>query len=214
MTLPIIVIGGGGHAGVVIDALRLNKAEILGILGPRLAAEQEQAHGVPLLGDDESLSNHPAGTVMLVNGIGSARSTQLRASIFQRFKALGYDFTKVVHPATTLAADVVLDEGVQVMAGAVVQTGARIGANVLINTCASVDHDCSIGHNVHIAPGVRLSGSVVVEEDVHIGTGATVIQSITIGRATLVGAGTVVTHDLPPNSVVRPPKLVTLSAGQ
>ena len=117
----------------------------------------------------------------LVNGLGSVGNTELRAGIYYKFKKLGYSFCQVIHPTAILAKDCILGEGVQVMAGVVVNTGTRIAADSIINTGAVVDHDCVIGSHVHIAPGATLSGGVHVGDGSHIGTGATVIQGVSIG---------------------------------
>ena len=57
----------------------------------------------------------------------------------------------MVHPAVIISKSAKVAEDTQVMAGAVVQTGAGVGPNSIINTRASVDHDCRIGETVHIA---------------------------------------------------------------
>ena len=90
------------------------------------------------------------------------------------------------------------------MAGCVIQTGTNIGANSIVNTRASIDHDCTIGETVHIAPGVTLSGNVRVGDRTHIGTGAVVIQGIAIDADSLVAAGAVVYRDLPAKSRLIP----------
>ena len=77
--------------------------------------------------------------------------------------------------------------------------GAGIGAGTIVNTRASVDHDCLVGRFVHIAPGATLSGGVRLDDGCHIGVGATVVQNITIGGGALVTAGAVVTSDVKPN---------------
>lgn len=138
----------------------------------------------------------------LVNGLGSVMNTALRADIFNKFKNLGYNFRQVVHPSAIIAKDCILGECVQIMAGAVVNTGTNIAANSIINTGAVVDHECIIGSHVHIAPGVTLSGGVLVGDGSHIGAGATVIQGVSIGRNALIGAGAVVLKDVPPNAKV------------
>lgn len=45
------------------------------------------------------------------------------------------------------------------------------GENAIINTCASIDHDCIIGKHCHIAPGVLMGGGVAVHDDAHIWSG-------------------------------------------
>lgn len=196
MTKPVIVIGGGGHARVVMDALRLRGVSMLGICDPALPRGGTGPFGVAVLGDDAAIAAYPPVQVDLVNGIGSSQSTQSRRQIFDIFSARGYRFAGVVHPAAIVADDVTLDEGAQIMAGAILQSGTAVGRDVIINTGARVDHDCRIGDHVHIAPGATLSGRVMVGAGTHVGVAAAVIQAVTIGRNCLIGAGTVVLRDL------------------
>lgn len=182
---------------MLIDALRLQSAELLGMTDADIGKKGRTLLGVPVIGSDAEVVKHPAGAIRLVNGIGSVRVSPQRRQLFEQFASKGYGFASVVHPSAIISADVVLSEGVQVMAGVVIQAGSQIGANTLINSGAIVDHDCQIGNHVHISPGVTLSGGVSVGENSHIGTGATVIQGIQIGRNCLVAAGAVVIRDVP-----------------
>ncbi|CAN1212229.1 Putative acetyltransferase EpsM [Tumidithrix helvetica PCC 7403] len=197
MTLPIIILGAGGHSKVLMDALIAQKTKILGVTDCELAKKGNLLLGIEVIGDDRVVLSYKPNAIHLVNGVGSVGIPTQRKHLFCKFTELGYSFAHVIHPSTVIAASVHFAEGVQIMAGAVVQTGCRIGKNSIINTKASVDHDCAIAAHVHIAPGVTLSGEVEVGEGVHIGTGATVIQGIRIGKNSLIGAGSVVTRDVP-----------------
>jgi UDP-perosamine 4-acetyltransferase len=201
--LPVIVLGAGGHAKVLIEALLQSGKVITGIVDPDPTLLGAEISGVPVLGGDEAVSAFPSSEIQLVNGLGSVGLPFKRQQLFERFKGLGYIFATVVHPSAVIASDVVPGEGAQIMAGAVIQPGSSIGINSIINTRASVDHDCIIGDHVHIAPGVTLSGGVSVETGSHIGTGATVIQGVSVGRGCLVAAGAVVTKVLVEGAKVR-----------
>lgn len=89
---------------------------------------------------------------------------------------------------------------VQVMPGAVINYGAMVRENTIINTAAVVEHDCDVGAHCHIAPNATLCGGVKVGELTHIGAGSVVLQGITIGSNCVVGAGSVVTKDMPNNT--------------
>ncbi len=197
MRPPVIVIGGGSHAKVVIDTLLVGGATVAGLCDPALSPGDMGPLGIPVLGGDAALDAHPPADFVLANGIGSTGSTKLRREVFERAKASGYAFATVVHPSAIICRDVTLAEGAQVLAGAVVQPGAVLERNCLINTGASVDHDCVIGAHAHIAPGVTLCGGVRIGQGTHLGTGACVIQGIRVGGGRLVAAGSVVVADLP-----------------
>jgi sugar O-acyltransferase (sialic acid O-acetyltransferase NeuD family) len=202
MNLPVLIMGGGGHAKVLIDTLRLRSARIIGITEADPMKHGTEVLGVRVIGDDKTISEHAPGTLLLVNGIGSVNLPKAREAVFEKFKEKGFTFATVVHPSAVVAPDVVLGEGCQIMAGAVIQPGSRIGMNTIVNTKASVDHDCIISDHVHISPGVTLSGGVTIGRMAHIGTGATIIQGIRIGHNCLVGAGAVVLTDTADDSVV------------
>ncbi len=198
----IVVLGAGGHAKVLIDMLRASGRSIRAILDPDPAKHGHTVLGVTVKGSESLLAEWKVSEIHLVNGLGSVKSTEARRHLFESWKARGYEFATVVHPSAVVAAEVTLEEGVQLFAGTVIQPGTVVGANTIVNTRASVDHDCRIGPHVQIAPGCTLSGGIVVEEDVHIGTGASVIQGVHVGRGAVIGAGAVVIRDVPASTIV------------
>jgi UDP-perosamine 4-acetyltransferase len=203
MIRPVIVVGAGGHAKVVIDTLlSASSVEIIGVTDSNSEKMGTSILGVPVIGTDEVILQYKPEQIFLVNGIGSVGLPIARTKIFDRFKKLGYSFTTVIHPAAIVALEVVVSEGVQIMAGAIIQPGCRIGSNTIINTGAAVDHDCVIGCHVHVAPRVTISGGVQTGDGVHIGTGAVIIQGVQIGGNSVVGAGAVVINHVAEHTTV------------
>jgi UDP-perosamine 4-acetyltransferase len=187
---PIIVLGAGGHARVLIDALQLINAEIIGITAP----EHCNPNDPPYLGDDNAILTYAYSDILLVNGMGSLPGNNRRQEIFKQFHKLGYHFCSVIHPSATIASNVKIAEGVQIMAGAIIQPGVDIGQNSIINTGATIDHDCKIGEDVHIAPGSTLCGDITVGNRVHIGCGTTIIQNISIASDMQLAAGSLINN--------------------
>lgn len=91
--------------------------------------------------------------------------------------------------------------GNQLLAHSFIGPDVEMGKFCIINTAATVDHDCRIGDFVHIAPGVNLCGSVEVGDYTLVGAGSVVIPGIRIGSNTIIGAGSVVVKDIPDNVV-------------
>ncbi|MBD3670070.1 MAG: acetyltransferase [Gammaproteobacteria bacterium] len=203
--MGLLLIGGGGHAKVLIDALQTLRANLLGVVDPGLSAGTGNGPlGLDVLGGDDVIKDYDPQNTWLVNGIGSMPGDKgVRSELFLRYKQMGYRFATVVHPAATVSEHAILDEGVQVMAGVVIQAGVRLGENTIINSGALVDHDCDIGRHCHLAPRSCLSGAVHVAEQTHIGVGATVIQGVRIGSQAVIGAGAIVVRDVDDNSTVR-----------
>jgi len=203
MNLPLIILGAGGHARVLLEALRGAGREVKGIMTPEKELWGKDIYGALVIGDDDCINNYDQDEINVVNGIGSVGDPSIRIKTYTNIKEKGFSFATVVHPSAIISRDVVLSEGSQVMAGAVIQPGCFIGENVIVNTGAILDHDCRVGSHVHIAPGVVLSGGVVVGAKTHIGTGACVIQGVVIGESVLVFAGAVIVRDIPNGSRVR-----------
>ena len=137
----------------------------------------------------------PAPDVQIRAGEDFARAKILRAWAPGKTSDHGWTFGVYRHPSAVVDTGHIC-QGDQFMAGSVVQVGAVIGANVLVNTGATIDHDCVIGDHCHIAPGAVLSGRVTVGTRTHIGTGARVIQGVNIGSDCVIGAGAVVVRDV------------------
>jgi len=194
---PLVLLGAGGHAKVLLSLVRAAGHAVLGVCDPALAREGVSSwRGVAVLGGDEALDRCSPDQVDLVNGIGQLVGGAAREKVFEAQVSRGFRFPALVHPSAWVDSSAVLDAGVQVMAGAVVQADARIGDNSIVNTGARVDHDCVIGPHVHLAPGATLCGTVHVGARGFVGAGATIIQGIRIGDGAVVGAGSAVVRDV------------------
>lgn len=199
---PLLVLGVGGHGRVVASALLQAGRRIIGFVDPDQSLWGTQWLGLPVIGNDECLADFSPDSVRLVNGIGSTVAPRLRRSIFEAQKSRGYAFETVIHSQAWVSPYAELGEGVQIMAGAMVQVGVRIGSNTIINTGAIVDHDCMIGSHTHVAPGAALSGGVTIGGTCHIGTGSVMIQGVELGENSVVGAGAVVIRSHASNSLL------------
>jgi len=204
----IIVIGGGGHAKVVISILKkINSYVIEGYtdiqnLGPIL--------GVPFIGSDDILGEkkYNDGVGNLALGIGQLKSSKLRIDVINKLQPFNYSFPIIISPNSSINEDVLIEEGSVVMDGVVINSGSKIGKYSIINTNSSIDHDCTIGSYTHIAPGVTLSGGVEIGNHSLIGTGSNIIQYIKITDNTVVGAGsTVVNSALKPGIYIGNPAI-------
>jgi sugar O-acyltransferase (sialic acid O-acetyltransferase NeuD family) len=202
MSQGVIVLGGGGHAKVLIDALQHRHVNIVGYTTTDGASTHLRTLGIPFLGDDQAVQSYSTESVELVLGVGSIGSQDIRQRLFERFGRQGYRFANVIHPFTMVSNSTRLGSGVQVMAGAIIQIGTEVGINTIVNTRATIDHDCVIGSDVHIAPGVTLCGGVHVGNGSHIGVSATIVQGVHIGAQCVIGAGAVVLKDVPDGAVV------------
>lgn len=198
MTLPVIVIGAGGHSAVVADALLEAGTRILGFTDPDVCLHGTLRLGLPVIGGDEILATRSPKEVLLVNGLGfiSGYGTEsYRARVQQQLEARGWIFAPVVHPRACISSYASLAEDAQVLAGAILQTGSVIGKGSIINTGAIVEHDTIVGDWCHVAPSATLCGQTRIGNGCLIGAGATVRQSVVLADNTLIGTGAVVLRD-------------------
>lgn len=193
MKEPVIVLGAGGHAKVIIEILEEREQfEIAGCVSRRPGGE---VLGVPILGDDGILpALYAQGVRKVFVAIGENRA---RRGAMERAVAAGFELINAVSRHSVVSPRARLGSGVAIMPGAVVNVMSRIGDGAIVNTGATVDHDCDIGQWVHIAPGTNLAGGVTIGEGVFLGIGSRVLPGISVGSWTTVGAGAVVVADLP-----------------
>ena len=194
--MKLVIWGGAGHARVLADAVS-GQASIGAVF-------DQQDVDAPIAGVETRVGwegfvawrrEHPESDWHFAVAIGGHRGAD-RLEIDQRLREAGLVPLTLRHPFSHIAAGATCEAGSQVLAGAVIGANARIGRQTIINTKASVDHDCIVGDGVHVAPGATVCGEVVIGDGAFVATGATILPRLKIGRNALVGAGAVVTCDV------------------
>ena len=195
----ILVYGSGGHSKVTIDLLeKLQEFNIKGILDDNKEQWGKEYFGYKILGGINILEETSKDCKIAI-GIASPKTRQ---KVFEAVQRKGYSVPTLIHPTACIAKGVVMEEGVIVMAHAVINADAKIGKGTVINTSAIVEHECDIGDFTHICPGTHLAGKVIVKDNAFVGLGSCIIEFNEIGEGAIVGAGSVVTKNVPPNTTV------------
>ena len=197
MTTPLVVWGSGGHARelreLVDDVNAARPAyELLGFLDDDADRHGREVDGLPVLGGIEWLRRLDRSACAVI-GVGSPAS---RRRVALALEGAGIRSPVLVHPTAQVSRRAVLGEGCVVTALAQLSTSATLGRHVHLNLGASVSHDCRIDDFGTLAPGVRLSGAVVLGEGCDVGVGAVVLPGVAVGAWSVVGAGAVVTRGL------------------
>ena len=89
------------------------------------------------------------------------------------------------------------------MHGAIVNAGAQIGNNCIVNSQALLEHGVEVHDHCHISTGALINGDVTIGKGSFIGSGATIKESVRVGNNVVVGAGQVVLRDVPDGAVVK-----------
>lgn len=196
---PLVLVGAGGHAKVVIEAARAEgRFEVVGLVDPRPPAERVM--GLPVLGGDEALPRLRAeGVAWAFVALGGNAA---RERIGARLRAAGFRLATIVHPSAVVMPSAAVGEGVVVMARVAVSAEARVEDLAILNTGAVVEHDNLIGTAAHVAPLAALAGNVRVGARALVGVGSAVRPGIAIGEDAVVGAGSAVVADVPAGATV------------
>lgn len=185
---PICILGGGGHAKVVIATLCAAGCRVRAVYDDDPDLHGQEVLGLPVEGAIDAFDpTYPA-----VIAIGEGR---VRQQIAERFPEANW--ARAIHPSATVDPTATVGPGTVIFAGAVVQPEAVLGAHVIVNTGATVDHDCQISPFAHLAPGTHLAGEVTVGEGALLGIGSACLPGTSVGAWATVGGGTVVNRDVP-----------------
>lgn len=187
MSESVILIGGSGHAKVIIDCIRSAGGYVAGILDDGIA-QGTIVSDVAVLGRIEDYANYMNHSFLVA--IGNNRTRKRIA------EKMNVKWSSAIHASAVISPYAEIGPGTVVMPGAVVNAGARIGAHCIVNTNAVVEHDCLLGDYVHICPGAALGGTVEVGTLSQIGIGASVKNNLNICKGCIVGAGSVVIRDI------------------
>ncbi|MBR4461162.1 MAG: acetyltransferase [Erysipelotrichaceae bacterium] len=183
MNKKLVIYGASGHGKVAADIARLNGYE-------------------EIIFYDDDLGKSVLGPYQVIHDFKGYEDYDLfiaigdnatREKISLRMKK---EIITLVHPAAVIAEDVTIGKGVVVMAKAVVNSGTVLRDGVIVNTCASIDHDNRINEYVHISVNAHTAGTVTIGKRTFIGMSVSIINNITICEDALIGAGALVVDDI------------------
>lgn len=189
----IAVLGAGGHAAVVVATLHAMGRTVVALFDDSPKNWGNTVLGVPIRGPIATVRD--SGCTCAIIGIGDNHA---RKRISHEIEI---EWTTAVHPFSSVHPEVTLGPGSVVFAGGIVQPGARIGAHVILNTKASVDHHCRVGDYAHIAVA-HLGGGASIGEGAFLALGSVVLPGLHVGDWAVVGAGAVVTKNVAPATTV------------
>ena len=130
----LVLLGSGGHASVVASMANLLGLEINFVAVPSAKMMQSKISNVEYLLDKTLIKIPNKAGYLLLNGVGQKMGCDLRADIFLKFKEFNFKFHALIHPFSHVDPSSQISEGVQVMAGAIIQNDCFIGENSIVNT--------------------------------------------------------------------------------
>lgn len=200
----LVIWGASGHAKVIREALGPRSINVCAVFDE--IEVDPPFSDVPLHIGESGFRAWIAATaspetVEFIVAIGGAKGED-RLTVHRRLIGFGLRPATVVHDRAFVAATATCATGSQVLAMAAVCADAEVGVQSIINTGATLDHECRVGDGVHIGPGAHVAGLVRIDDLAFIGAGAVLLPRVRIGERAIIGAGTVVLQDVRPGTTV------------
>jgi len=196
----IILVGFGGHAKSVLDSIeRGGQYNIIGFT----ALERTMPYrGYKYLGKDNCLTEYfYQGVRNACVCVGYMGEGNIRDSIYNTLKNIGFHLPVIIDPAAVVSRDVSIGEGTFIGKNVIINADSKIGKMCIVNSGSLVEHEDVIGDFTHLAVGSVLCGNVTVLNHSFIGANSTIIQGIRVGNNSQVGAGAVVVGDIPDDCI-------------
>ena len=196
MKEKIILIGGGGHCKSCIDVIEQEgRFDIAGIVDmPEKVGEK--VLGYPVIGTDADLSALLKSFPNVLITLGQIKTPSRRMSLFEELESLGAKFPVVQSPLAYVSPHADIAEGTIIMHQALVNAGARVGRNCIVNTKALIEHDAVIEDHCHIATATIINGGVRVGTGTFVGSNAVTREYISICDNTVIGCGAQITKSI------------------
>tara|TARA_Y100001970_G_scaffold250206_1_gene321694 strand:+ start:14187 stop:14789 length:603 start_codon:yes stop_codon:yes gene_type:complete len=193
----LVLIGGGGHARSCIDVIESSEEYRIKAIVDSKADKKNYPYEVyeNEIAVDELLKISKNVHI----AIGQIDSSKTRTELFELYKINGFNFPIIRSYSSHQSKYSKIGEGTVLMHHTLVNHGAFVGLNCIINNKVLVEHDCSIGDHCHIATGAILNGAVRVGDGSFIGSNAVVTPGVVIGKRCFIGSGVRVSEDLKDN---------------
>ena len=161
MKKQIMIIGAGGLAKVVLDAIiKQNLYQIKGFCVDGLLVGDKVFSSYTVLSDALLTDLEGDDSVFFVVAIGANIPRQkLFENALRKFSP-----AIVLHPSAVVGHSVEIKHGTVVLANAVLNPYTTVGKNVILAAGVLVDHDCEIGDHVHLSLGTIVASKSKVSD--------------------------------------------------
>lgn len=199
----ILILGGGDAAEMAYDLLAHDiKVQIAGLADPKFNILE--AKGIPTLSDfDVARIEHLIKTKEICSLLIALSDMSQREIFLNLARKHGIPLVNVISTKAHISESAEFGSGLYLGDFSRLGPEVFLGDNILLSSYVNIEHHCVIGDNTTFGPGVFLSGRVTIGKNCLFGAMVSVEPKVNIGENCIVASGSVITRDVPANSIVK-----------
>ncbi|NKB20129.1 MAG: hypothetical protein GKS01_06230 [Alphaproteobacteria bacterium] len=212
----VLLLGGGAGAGAMsVDVLaRTHKQRAVGILDGNAATHGKTVGGVSVIGTLDLVEELWGEGAFDAAVILFTQDVDERAEVYNELRRKGVRFTNIIDPTVDIRGGTTFGEGNLIMANAFFSTAVTVGNNCFFASHCVIEHHSKIGNHCAFGPRTTTSGAVVVGDRVKTGMSVSIEPYITVGANSLIASGSMITSDVPENSLIKSKQTHNVQAKQ
>lgn len=198
MSKKLILFGNGNNIRCIAKVLELEGVTVDGFcVDDQYYTESELGPGWPVYKFSEILTHCPPTTHMMFSPMGGKRKCQPRKKVYEKLKALGYDFYTFISQYACVYTDLKnIGENVFIGTMAGIHPDVTISDNCYIGEASLIAHDTVIGKHSYVAAASIIAGGCVLGECVFLGINAIIRSDVKIVDNTTIGMGVRIYEDI------------------
>ncbi len=185
----LLIIGCGGHSKVVTEVAKLVGFEDIFYLDNKFKLDNFNGHNV-----FKDINKDYSGYFFVAIGDNFTRE-KLYLNFLATHKS-AKECPPLIHPSSALASSAEFSNGSVIMPLTAINSDAKIGKGVIVNTSSVIEHDCVLEDFSSVAPGVNIGGNTKIGTGSAISIGCTIKHGINIGSNAVIGASSLVLENI------------------
>jgi len=194
----LIIVGAGRFGRFTRELAASCNRNVIGFVDDTLEIDS-LIDGSPILGSIQQIETlsilHCSEVAICISNMPK------RKMLMKECKEKNIVLNSLIHTTVIQSTRTTIGKGVIMQPYTVLQTGAIVEDNVLVEEHCSIGVDVLIGSNTVLAPHVVLTGSVKVGSNCFIGANTVVNPEVNISEGSIIGSGSTVLNDTESNFI-------------
>lgn len=203
-TKKLVLFGAGDYAQVALEYFSHDSEyEVVGVTVEKEYLKEKEFMGLPTTPFEELEKHYPPEEYEFHAAIVYGQLNRIREKICRKAKEKGYKLASYISSRAFVWHNVKVGEHCFIFEDNTIQPFVEIGNNVILWSGNHVGHHSKIGDNSFISSHVVVSGFCEIGNNCFLGVNSTLGNHIRIGGNSWISPGTMMTKDVPENSLVK-----------